>query len=62
MTEGRGTTRRIGRRVRERKRSNETNGGVEKGKNISPSNVRSRIRGSDRVKENTMTELNDAVR
>ena len=48
--------------VRERKRSKETNGGVEKGKNISPSNVRSRIRGSGRVEENMITEFNDAVR
>jgi hypothetical protein len=62
LTEGRGTTRRVGRRVRERKRSKETNGGVEKEKNFSPGNVRSRIRGSGRVKENMMTELNDAVR
>ena len=55
-------TRRVGRRVRERKRSKETDRGVEKGKNISPSNVRSRIRGSGKVEENMITELNVAIR
>jgi hypothetical protein len=33
-----------------------------KGKDINPSNVRSRIRGSGRVEENMITKLKDAIR
>jgi hypothetical protein len=44
------------------RKDNRKDQGIKKGKAISPSNVRSRVRGSSRVEKDTITEINDAVR
>ena len=41
--------------------SEKANGRIKKGKDISPSDVRSRVRGSSRVEKDTITEINDAI-
>ena len=51
----------VGRRVRKGDWSERVNGRIKKGKDISPSDVRSRVRGSSRVEKNTIAEINDAV-
>ena len=54
-------TGRIGRRVRKGDWSEKANGRIKKGKDISPSDVRSRVRGSSRVEKDTIIEINDAI-
>jgi hypothetical protein len=62
LAEGRSTTGRVGRRVRKGNWSEKSNGRIKKGKDISPSDVRSRVRGtSSRVEKDTIAEINNAV-
>jgi hypothetical protein len=59
--EGRSTTGRVGRKVRKGDRSKKANERIKKGKHISPSDVRSRVRGSSRVEMDTIAEINDTI-
>jgi hypothetical protein len=61
LAEGRSMTGRIGRRVRKGDWSEKANGRIKKGKDISPSDVRSRVRGSSRVEKDTIAVINDAI-
>jgi hypothetical protein len=54
-------TGRVGRRVQKGDWSEKANGRIKNGKDISPSDVRSRVRGSSRVEKDTITEINDAI-
>ena len=54
-------TGRVGRRVRKGDWFEKADGRIKKRKDISPSDVRSRVRGSSRVEKDTIAEINDTI-
>ena len=62
LTVGGSATRGVGSRVKERERAKETDILVEKGKDISPSNVSTGIRNAGRGEENALMVIQDTIR